>query len=105
MGRIESARSASSSANADPTVPWPSRPTLYVPVTEVLVGLAPHDDTGVSAGAEDHRRPRDAVVVVRHRVAVGSGRGRDEHVPGPGAGQLGVPDQDVPGLAVLADHR
>src|SRR5918992_703630 len=104
IGTIESARSASSSANALPTVPWPSRPTLYVAVTEVLVGLAPHDDAGVAARAEDHRRARNAVVVVGHRVPVGAGGGRDEHVPRPRVGQLDVAHQHVPGLAVLADH-
>src|SRR5215207_5752967 len=102
-GTIASARSSSSRANADPTVPWPSSPTLNVSGTQVLVGLAPHYAARVAARAEDHRRARHAVVVVGHRVSVGAGdRGHDD-VAGPGVGQVRVLDQDVAGLAVLAD--
>src|SRR3954447_7509070 len=104
-GTIASARSESSRANAEPTVPWPSRPTLNVSATQVLVSLAPHDAARVAAGAEDHRRPRHAVVVVGHRVPVGAGdRGHDD-VAGPRVGQVRVLDEHVAGLAVLADER
>src|SRR4051812_15624056 len=75
-----SARSRRSSANAAPTVPWPSSPTLNVPGKQVLVGLAAHDGPRVAVLDEHHRRPRDAVVVVGHAVAVGAGRGRDDDV-------------------------
>src|SRR3954453_16946261 len=105
IGTNASARSPSSAANAEPTVPCPSRPILNVSGTQVLVGLAPHDDARVAPRAEDHRRSRDAVVVVRHRVAVGAGDGRDEHVAGPRIGQLDVAHQHIAGLAVLADDR
>src|SRR4051812_49935702 len=79
------ARACSSSANAPPTVPWPSRPTLNVAGNQVLEGLAAHDEPRVAAGGEDDGRARHAVVVVWHRLAVGAGRGRDDHVaPAPG---------------------
>ena len=51
-----------------------------VPRGQVLVGLATHDQPRVAIPAEDHRRARNAVVVVGHRVAVGAGRRSDEHV-------------------------
>src|SRR3954449_11161224 len=105
MWAIASARSASSASNAAPTVPWPSRPTLYVSAMQVLVGLAPDDDARVAARAEDHRRPRDAVVVVGHRVPVRAGDRGHEHVTGPRVGQADVAHQHVAGLAVLADDR
>src|SRR3954447_18197559 len=104
-GTMAPARSSSRRANAEPTVPWPSRPTLNVSGTQVLVGLAAHDAAGVAARAEDHRRPRDAVVVVGHRVPVGARDRRDNDVAGPRVGQVGVLDQHVAGLAVLADDR
>ena len=84
-----SARSASSSAKAAPTVPRPSSPmrTGFEPLEpsdiargQVLVGLAPDDDARLAVAAEDDRRPRHAVVVARHRVAVGAGRRGDEDV-------------------------
>src|SRR5690606_22171026 len=101
------ARCGSSSANAAPTVPWPSRPILKAPpldVTggEVVVGLAAHDDAGVAVPAEDHRRPRDAVVVVRHRVAIGAGPGRHEHVARLRGLQRHVAYDHIARLAVLA---
>src|SRR3954449_10406493 len=102
MWAIASARSASSRSKAAPTVPWPSRPTLYVSAIEVLVGLAADDDPCAATGAEHHGRSRDAVVVVGHGVHVGAGDGRREHVAGPGRGKGGLADQDVAGLAVLA---
>ena len=70
----------SSSAKAEPTVPKPSSPTpkrsdmLDVPRQQVLVGLAAHDDARSPPDHHD-RRPRHAVVGVRHREAVGA-RGR-----------------------------
>src|SRR6266540_3114869 len=90
-----SARAGSSSAKADPTVPWPSRPTLYVTGEEVVVALAPHDDAVLAVAAEDHGRPRDPVVVVGQRVAVGAGAGHGDHVAGAGIGEVGVLDQHV----------
>src|SRR3954467_11657399 len=91
VASIASARSSTSSANAEPTVPWPSRPTLkLVTGGQVLVGLVSHDDSGVAGAAEDHRRAGHAVVVVGHRVPVGAGGRRDEHVPGPRVVQVHV---------------
>src|SRR5437764_770840 len=58
-----------------------------------------------AARAEDHRRSRDAVVVVRHRVAVRAGRGDHEHVAGARLVEVHVAYQDVARLAVLAGHR
>src|SRR2546423_10852985 len=75
---IAGARSSSSSWKADPTVPRPSSPTLKVTERQVLEGLPAHHLARLAAGAEDHGRARDAVVVVGHRVAVGAGRGHDE---------------------------
>src|SRR6187200_2105182 len=100
-GTIASARSSSRCANADPTVPWPSRPTLNVSGTQVLEGLAAHDAARVAARAEDHRRPRNAVVVVGHRVPVGARDRCDDDVAGPRVGQVRVLDQHITGLAVL----
>src|SRR3954451_11945998 len=103
---IASARASSNSWNADPTVPWPSRPTLKdVTEREVLVALAAHDGPRVPVLAEDHRRARDAVVVVGHRMAVGAGGGHDQQVAGLRVVQLDVPLQHVAGLAVLAGDR
>src|SRR5919107_741535 len=82
-GTIASARSRSSVANAEPTVPWPSRPTLNVSGTQILVALAADDDPRRPVAAEQHGRAADAVVVGGHRVAVGPGGGGDEHVAGP----------------------
>src|SRR4051812_24940789 len=77
--------------SAPPTVPWPSSPTLkmvdsrteestiYVTRRQVLVGLAAHDHPCLAVAAEDDGRAGHAVVVVRHRVAVRAGAGRDEH--------------------------
>src|SRR5436190_20050510 len=87
------ARSSSSSWNADPTVPWPSSPTLNVTVGQVLVGLAPDHHARVAARAEDHRGPRHAVVVARHRVAVRAGGRNDEHVAGARVVEQDVPDE------------
>src|SRR3954449_9383418 len=102
MWAIASARSASSASNAAPTVPWPSRPTLYVSGIQVLVGLAADGEPRLAAGAEHDRRAWDAVVVVGHGVDVCAGdRGR-EHVARPWVRQRGLADQHVPGLAVLA---
>ena len=77
-------------------------PSLDVPAHEVLVGLAAHDHARLAVAAEDHRRARDAVVVVGHRVAVGAGGGRDDHVARARVGQRRVADDHVAGLAVLA---
>src|SRR4051795_9485987 len=96
------ARACSSSAKAAPTVPWPSRPTLNVAGNQVLDGLAAHAEPRVTAGGEDDRRARHAVVVVGHRVAVGAGRGRDDQIAGAGVVEQHVIDDDVAGLAVLA---
>src|SRR3954451_5183010 len=107
-----SARDATSSAKAPPTVPRPSKPmrTTFegssdIPEDQVLVGLAPHDDAGVAAAAEDHRRARNAVVVARHRVAVRARRRGHQHVADRGGGEHRVADEDVAGLAVHAGNR
>src|SRR3954470_6259798 len=102
MWAIASARSTSSASNAAPTVPWPSRPTLYVSGIQVLVGLAADDEPPLAAGAEHDRGARDAVVVVGHGVHVGAGHGGREHVAGPRVRKRGLADQHVAGLAVLA---
>src|ERR1700742_1847665 len=79
---IRSAWAGSSDANAEPTVPWPSTPTRNVGLSDVtgrqvVVGLAPHGHPGGALAAEDHRRPRHAVVVVGQRVAIGAGHRRN----------------------------
>src|SRR4051794_31426421 len=98
------ARPGSSSANAPPTVPWPRSPMRKSDIAgeQVVVGLAPHDGAGIAARAEDDGRPRHAVVVVRHRVGVGAGCGRDEEVAGARVVEVRLPHEDVAGLAVLA---
>src|SRR5215204_2824371 len=106
VAAIASARASSSSWNAAPTVPWPSRPTLKdVTEREVLVALAAHDGPRVPVLAEDHGRPRDAVVVVGHRVAVGAGRRHHQQVAGLRVVQLDVALQHVARFAVLAGDR
>src|SRR4051794_19446458 len=102
MWAIAPARSASSASNAAPTVPYPSRPTLYVSAIQVLVGLAADDDPRAAAGAEHDRRARDAVVVVGHGVHVGAGDGGREDVAGTRIRQRRLPGQHLPGLAMLA---
>src|SRR3954454_10553159 len=102
------ARWGSSSANAAPTVPWPSSPMRKVSGIsegEVLVGLAAHYHPRLAIPAKDHRRARDAVVVVGHRVAVGAGDGGDEDVARLRVAQRRRLDEHVTGLAVLADDR
>src|SRR5271163_111364 len=118
---ISSALSSSSAEKAEPTVPWPSRPTLKsaagpspsadirsgplraeIPRDEVLEALAPDHHARVALGAEDHRRARHAVVVVGHRVTVCARRGRDDHVAWLRIRQLRVAHDHVAGLAVLA---
>src|SRR4051794_25016064 len=105
MWAIASARSPSSVSNAAPTVPWPSRPTLYVSGIQVLVGLAADDEPRGAAAAEHDRRARNAVVVVGHGVHVGTGDGGGEHVARARVGERGLADQHVAGLAVLAHDR
>src|SRR3954452_21093171 len=102
IASIAPARSASSASNAEPTVPWPSRPTLNVAGNQVLQRLAPHRHPRLAAGAEDHGRPRHAVVVVRQRVAVRARGGRHHAVPRARAAQPYAPGDDVARLAVLA---
>src|SRR4051794_30026525 len=108
---IAGARCSISSCSAEPTVPCPSSPTQNGPLgsgvtgREVVVGLAAHHDASVATRAEDHGRPRDAVVVVRHRVAVGDGGRGDEHVAGPRVVEQYVGHEDVARLAVLAGDR
>src|SRR3954454_5617646 len=105
MWAIAPARYASSASNAAPTVPWPSRPTLYVSGIQVLVGLAADDEPCAALRAEHDGRPRDAVVVVGHGVHVGAGDGRREHVAGSRVGKRGLAYQDVVRLAVRAHDR
>src|SRR5215217_8830854 len=91
------ARCARSWAKADPTVPWPRRPTRNAPAPasaaigdvageEVVVGLAAHDDAGVAVLDEDDGRAAGAVVVVGHREPVGAGRRRHDDVAYPRRG-------------------
>src|SRR3954447_880101 len=102
---IEGARSSSSSWKALPTVPWPSRPTLNVTERQVVVCLAADDLASVAVAAEDHGRPGNAVVVVGHRVAVGTGGGDHQHIARMRVIEVHVAHQDVAGLAVLAGDR
>src|SRR3954454_18072176 len=108
VAAIESARSSISSCRAAPTVPRASSPTQNgppgagVPGREVAVGLAAHHDASVATRAEDHGRPRDAVVVVRHRVPVRPGGRGHEHVTGPRVVEHDVWHEDVARLAMLA---
>src|SRR5437763_16510739 len=99
-----SARSSTSSANAEPTVPWPSRPTLNVSGNQVLEGLPAHDDAGVAVLGEDDRRPRHPVVVAGHREAVGARGRRDDQIARARVVEQHLVDQHVAGLAVLADQ-
>src|SRR5579864_7888954 len=97
------------SAKAAPTVPRPrtpilktsgleSRPagieSLGIATRQVGVSLAPDDDAGIASPAEDDRRARHPVVVVRHRVTVGAGGRRHDDVAG----------RRVCELDVLNDH-
>src|SRR3954470_2654384 len=102
---IESARSSSSVWNELPTVPWPRSPTLKVVTrSQVLVRLAADDGPRLAVLAEDHRRARDGVVVVGHRVAVSTG-GRDhQDVAYLRIVERRVADQDVVGIAVHSCH-
>src|SRR4051794_27511936 len=103
---IAPARASIRSCSAPPTVPWPSRPTLNgVTCSQVLVAVATHYNAGVAITAEDHRRTRDAVVVVGHRVTVCPGGRRYQYVAGPWVVEQHVLHQDVPRLAVLAGDR
>src|SRR2546421_2097742 len=99
MCSTPAARSRSSSANAEPTVPWPSRPTLNVSGNQVLEGLPAHDDPRVPTGGEDDRRTRHSVVVAGHGEAVGAGGRRDDHVARPRVVEQDVVDEHVAGLA------
>ena len=75
---------------------------LHVTCHQILVLLPAHDHASVAVAAEDHRRPRDAVVVVRERVAVCAGHRRDEDVARDRIVQRRVADEHVAGLAMLA---
>src|SRR5271165_2902566 len=113
---ISPALSASSLANSEPTVPCPSRPTrngvLLAPPAlgelgdiasgQLLEALAPDDHARVTAAAEDHGGAGDAVVVAGHRVCVGAGDGRYDHIARAWIGEQDVPRDHVAGLAVLA---
>src|SRR5437764_1572649 len=121
---ISSALCCSSTTNADPTVPCPSRPTRKSPLPgpralaratpgalcaladiargQVLEALSPHHLAGIAVAGEDDRRARRAVVVVGHRMSVGSGGGRNDHVSGPRVIQQRLARDHVAGLAVLA---
>src|SRR5438067_5087897 len=103
---ISCALSSSSSENAAPTVPCPSRPTLNGSVDiargQVLEALAPHHHAGVTVPAEDHRRPSQAVVLALHRELVAArGRG-DGRVARRRVVEQRFADDHVARLAVLA---
>ena len=59
-----------------------SAPSADIAAQSGRRALAAHDHARVAVAAEDHRRARHAVVVVGHRVAVGAGRRRHDHVAG-----------------------
>src|SRR5581483_8858741 len=106
---IRSACDGSMSANARPTVPWPSSPTRKTPSLEldvtggqVLVGFAAHDHPGFAVSAEDHRGTRDAVVVVGQRITVSAGDSRGYHFTRGRVGQSHLAHDHISGLAVLA---
>src|SRR5690349_2648431 len=93
MASICPARCASSSANAPPTVPRPSRPMRKasdIAAVELLGGLAAHDQAGVAVLDENDGRARDAVVGVGHGEAVAAGGGRDDHVANLRPGQVRI---------------
>src|SRR4051812_18349036 len=100
-----SARAGSSSANAPPTVPRPSRPMRNacsdIALEELVGALAAHDEAGVAVCDEDDGRARGAVVGVGHGEAVAAGGGRDDHVPHLRVGQVRILHDHVAGFAVL----
>ena len=73
--------------------------------SEVVPGLATDHEAGIAVAAEDDRRAGHAVVVARHRVAVGAGRRGDEQIAGTRRCEQRVLDQHVPGLAVHPGDR
>ena len=80
--------------------------TYSVQADKVVKRLAPDDDPRLAVAHEHHRRPRHLVVVRRHRVAVGAGDRRAEHVADREVGgHAGVAHDDVARLAVLAHDR
>ena len=117
-------------SNAEPTVPCPSSPIRSahagggacaapgIGAWPIPGGHAPRRHTSrANAGrrsvsraprraprrrAEDHRRARDAVVVVGHRVAVGARRRRHDDVARPRVVEQRVAHDHVARLAVLA---
>ena len=70
---------------------------------QVVERLAAHDHPGLPVGDEHHRRAGHLVVVGAHRVAVGAGDRRGQHVAdGEVGGHLGLAHEHVARLAVLA---
>src|SRR4029077_3060755 len=95
VSSIRFACCGSNSANAEPTVPWPSSPTRNgaspeVTRRQVLVGLSAHHQAGRSRLAEDDGRAGDAVVVVGEREAVGPGGRSGDYVAGTRLGKQHV---------------
>ena len=121
--RVDDAR-----RSAPPTLPQPSRPTRTASVrtaarsSSCVTGTRYKASTQGSSRAgrrrslagrrrarrpsrdEDDGGPRHPVVVRGHREAVGAGdRGREHVADDEVGGEAGVGDEDVAGLAVLAD--
>ena len=70
---------------------------------QILVGVAADDERALPTPHEDDGWAQRAVVLADHRMPVGAGGRHDEHVARPRVGEVGVADEDVAGLAVLAD--
>src|ERR1019366_758191 len=70
--------------------------------SQVLEALAPDHHTRIAVSAEDHRRAWNAVVVARHRMAVGAGGGGHDHIARPGILERGLAHDHIAGLAVLS---
>ena len=84
---------------------WAAGSGGYSVEGQQVVERLPADDDPARAVPDEHdRRPRHLVVGRRHRVAVGAGHRRGQHVADGDIGrQPGVPHDHVAGLAVLAD--
>src|SRR6516164_7221663 len=72
---------------------------------QVLEALTPHHNASVAVAAEDHRRPGQPVVVAGHRIPVGAGRRRHDHIARPGVVEQRFAHDHVARLAVLADQN
>src|SRR5215475_7036781 len=72
---------------------------------QVFGGFPAEQDAGDAVTDRHDRRPRHVVVVARHRATVRAGGRHRDQVPRREVGrQVGVPDHDVPALAMPADQ-